>query len=291
MISTCRNGFNMTVTMLWMVLTMTSLMDCDGGWTMTSSSSPSSSSSGMAFSEIPRWASRPGAGRSRPGGVIIGRNNNYNKRLANDGTVMKTSPSSDNFLSSVKINTGGQMKLDPPLKKFPPHGPPPVVHYTASSPLISGTGIPPMLALSSKPSSFQKMFRQLAPAAVEAVPLHHAPLADFAVDLLTAKGPRPSADVGDPHDATRPLVRDVDGTSSAGSWWCSRGGWPRRSPRTTTEIFHVLSGFGCVTDVDGRRHFFGQGDTVILPKGWSGRWDIAEPIHKVREAWTDTRCV
>jgi uncharacterized cupin superfamily protein len=43
----------------------------------------------------------------------------------------------------------------------------------------------------------------------------------------------------------------------------------------------VFSGRGCLTDMDGVRHDFGPGDTVILPKGWSGRWDILEAIHKV----------
>jgi len=36
-----------------------------------------------------------------------------------------------------------------------------------------------------------------------------------------------------------------------------------------------------VTDLDEQQHFFGPGDTVILPKGWSGRWDVFEQIHKV----------
>jgi len=36
-----------------------------------------------------------------------------------------------------------------------------------------------------------------------------------------------------------------------------------------------------VTDTDGTEHYFGVGDTVILPKGWSGRWDVLQDIHKV----------
>ena len=36
-----------------------------------------------------------------------------------------------------------------------------------------------------------------------------------------------------------------------------------------------------MTDLDGTRHFFGPGDLVILPKGWSGRWDVLQDIHKV----------
>lgn len=107
----------------------------------------------------------------------------------------------------------------------------------------------------------------------------HAPISYFTLDKLTPKGPRNNADVGRPRDATRPLV--TVGSTSAGSWWCTTGGWPSLTPRTTTEVFFVLSGHGCLTDLDGMRHYFGPGDTVILPKGWSGRWDVLEDIHKV----------
>lgn len=113
----------------------------------------------------------------------------------------------------------------------------------------------------------------------------HAKLSSFALDLLSPEGPRENADVGQPHDSSLDLVEDVPSpsgaTTSSGSWWCAAGGWPSPSSRTTTEIFLVLSGYGCLTDIDDTRHYFGPGDTVILPKGWSGRWDVLQDIHKV----------
>ncbi|KAJ8599619.1 hypothetical protein CTAYLR_004693 [Chrysophaeum taylorii] len=114
---------------------------------------------------------------------------------------------------------------------------------------------------------------------VEETSFSHAPQSYFAIDKLRAKGPRKNADVGQPHDATRPLA--TVGPTSAGSWWCASGGWPSPSPRATTEVFFVFEGHGCLTDLDGTPHYFGPGDTVVLPKGWSGRWDVARPIHKV----------
>lgn len=107
----------------------------------------------------------------------------------------------------------------------------------------------------------------------------HAPLSQFSVDKLTPKGPRKNADVGQPHDASLPLVKV--GPTSAGSWWCATGGWPSPALRPTTEVFYVLTGRGCLTDLDETKHYFGPGDTVVLPKGWSGRWDIFEDIHKM----------
>jgi len=107
----------------------------------------------------------------------------------------------------------------------------------------------------------------------------HAPFSYFTIDKLTPKGPRKNADVGLPHDASRNLA--TVGSASAGTWWCAKGGWPSPVQRATTEVFFVFSGYGCLTDADGTRHYFGPGDTVILPKGWSGRWDVLEDIHKV----------
>lgn len=109
---------------------------------------------------------------------------------------------------------------------------------------------------------------------------YHAPLSYFDLDLLTPKGPRKGADIGEPHDATRRLDMGEQ-RLNAGSWWCAAGGWPSSTPRDTTEVFWVMEGHGCVTDQDGTRHYFGPGDTVILPLLWTGRWDVLEPIHKV----------
>jgi len=140
--------------------------------------------------------------------------------------------------------------------------------------------------------------------AVDAVPMHYANLDFFAFDQLTYKGPRTNADampegVKPPEDSGRPLCKIVIPTSTSnnklesvsksetnrsiacGSWFCTMGGWPSKTPRPTTEVFYVWKGFGCLTDLDGTRHYFSPGSTVILPKGWSGRWDIAEDVHKV----------
>lgn len=122
------------------------------------------------------------------------------------------------------------------------------------------------LALSGSPNGASNNFQ-------------HATLDYFAIPNLKPKGPRINADVGQPHDASLPL--GGDGNIESGSWWCAAGGWPSLQQRTTTEIFFVIKGQGCLTDLDGMRHYFGPGDTVILPKGWSGRWDVLEDMHKV----------
>lgn len=112
-----------------------------------------------------------------------------------------------------------------------------------------------------------------------AVTLAHATLDYFGLDNLAGKGARATADWGTPADATRKLADD--GMLRAGSWYCSEGGWPSPNPKAHTEIFYVLTGHGMLGDADGAQHYFGPGDTVIIPKGHTGRWDVYSPIHKI----------
>ena len=43
----------------------------------------------------------------------------------------------------------------------------------------------------------------------------------------------------------------------------------------------MLEGEGSVDEEDGTRHRFAAGDVVVLPRGWSGRWDVQKDLHKV----------
>lgn len=104
-------------------------------------------------------------------------------------------------------------------------------------------------------------------------------MAFFDREQLPPAQPQSNADSGKPSEATRLLVANE--SFRVGGWWCDVGGWPQPSPQAFAKVFYVMAGFGCVTDADGERHYFGRGDLVILPEGWLGRWDIAEPVHKV----------
>lgn len=107
----------------------------------------------------------------------------------------------------------------------------------------------------------------------------HAPPAYFEQQKLTIKCLRANCDVGEPIDASRPLVKV--GGLAAGAWSCTEGGWLSPSPRTSTETFIMLEGEGSVDDADGTRHRFGPGDLVVLPRGWKGRWDVTQDLRKI----------
>ena len=49
-----------------------------------------------------------------------------------------------------------------------------------------------------------------------------------------------------------------------------------------TEVLFVLEGAAFVTNVDGSAIRCLAGDTVVLPEGWSGRWDVIESLKAVR---------
>mmetsp|Transcript_23208 Transcript_23208/g.58537 ORF Transcript_23208/g.58537 Transcript_23208/m.58537 type:complete len:338 (-) Transcript_23208:272-1285(-) len=69
------------------------------------------------------------------------------------------------------------------------------------------------------------------------------------------------------------------GPTSAGYWTCTPGSWA--SSKKETEMFFVLEGVFFLTNADGSARRCGPGDTVVLPKGWSGHWDIIETVKKV----------
>ena len=95
---------------------------------------------------------------------------------------------------------------------------------------------------------------------------------------LEPTGPRAGADRGTPMTATR--VLHDDGPLQVGIWECTPGGWSIER-RTNTETVHILAGRGRITDADGTAHELAPGVAMVLPRGWSGRWDITETLRKL----------
>ena len=47
-----------------------------------------------------------------------------------------------------------------------------------------------------------------------------------------------------------------------------------------TEYVLMISGVVIVTDQNGKSRKFSAGDTFVIPKGWSGIWDVKERMKK-----------
>jgi uncharacterized cupin superfamily protein len=95
---------------------------------------------------------------------------------------------------------------------------------------------------------------------------------------IEPSGPRAGADSGEPTTWTR-VLSDA-GPVQVGIWECTPGGWSIEN-RPNTEIVHVLRGAARITDRDGSIRELSAGSVVVLPVGWSGRWDITETIRKL----------
>lgn len=90
-------------------------------------------------------------------------------------------------------------------------------------------------------------------------------------------GPRVGADSGDPVMSGR-IFYEADGIQ-IGVWECTPGGWAIEN-RADTETVRILVGRARLTNADGSAVELTAGDGLVLPKGWSGRWEILETVRK-----------
>ncbi|WP_069865395.1 MULTISPECIES: cupin domain-containing protein [Pseudomonas] len=96
---------------------------------------------------------------------------------------------------------------------------------------------------------------------------------------LSPAGQRAGADKGDPQIAIQQLAPEA--TGNLGVWECQPGGWPVIE-RPDTEFTYIISGKALLTDSgSGEVVEVTGGDLIILPPGWTGRWDVLETVRKV----------
>jgi uncharacterized cupin superfamily protein len=102
--------------------------------------------------------------------------------------------------------------------------------------------------------------------------------ADVLDGALEPWGPRAGADTGDPQTSGISFFsgHGVD----VGVWECTPGGWAIED-RADTETMLLLGGLVRITPVGGDPVELGEGDVFVLPKGWSGRWDVLETVRKL----------
>lgn len=96
---------------------------------------------------------------------------------------------------------------------------------------------------------------------------------------LERAGQRTGADSGDPQIAFQTLVPEAKG--NLGVWECQPGGW-LVVERPDTEFTYIISGRALLTDsCNGKVVEVTSGDLIILPPGWTGRWDVLETVRKI----------
>jgi uncharacterized cupin superfamily protein len=102
--------------------------------------------------------------------------------------------------------------------------------------------------------------------------------ADALDGALEPTGPREGFDSGDPQTGT--IVFFEGHGVCVGVWECTPGGWAIVD-RPTTETMVLLGGTVTITPLDGEPVQLVEGDVFVLPKGWSGRWDVTETVRKL----------
>jgi uncharacterized cupin superfamily protein len=91
-------------------------------------------------------------------------------------------------------------------------------------------------------------------------------------------GPRVGHDTGDPQTSG---IAFFEGHGvSVGVWECTPGGW-EIVERADTETMLLLAGTVTITPRDGDPVDLVEGDVFVLPRGWSGRWDVTTTVRKL----------
>lgn len=93
---------------------------------------------------------------------------------------------------------------------------------------------------------------------------------------------KPEADrllAGDPVTTAHNYFVDPDGVFFAGVWESTQGRW--RVTYSEYEFCHITRGRVRIEGSSGKRWEFGPGDSFVIPSGFSGVWDVLEPMAKL----------
>lgn len=85
---------------------------------------------------------------------------------------------------------------------------------------------------------------------------------------------------GEAADVTMLYASLTEGAIDSGVWSCGVGGWDE-TDYAVDEVMVMVEGRLEITDTDGATRQLVAGDMFFLPKGWSGRWEVLEPMKKV----------
>lgn len=97
---------------------------------------------------------------------------------------------------------------------------------------------------------------------------------------LPSLGVKADADQGVPEVSERVVYLGPASEIEVGVWESTPGSW-RTVERSDTEIICILHGRAVIHSSEGNRTEIGPGDVVVLPRLWTGRWEILETLRKV----------
>lgn len=93
--------------------------------------------------------------------------------------------------------------------------------------------------------------------------------------------PRPDRRVvGNPLRTTWEHYANPTGEVSCGVWACEPGAWRIVFDENSDEYFCVLEGRVRITDAVGEVGEFGPGEACVIPAGFTGTFEVLEPVKK-----------
>lgn len=106
----------------------------------------------------------------------------------------------------------------------------------------------------------------------------HRRLSGFAAPAEPYAWPRSHILSGNPVQTATYIYTSPDNLFAAGIWTCEIGKF--RIDFGRAEFIQILAGVVIVTDAEGVSKTYRAGDAFVTPKGFSGTWDVIEPIKK-----------
>jgi uncharacterized cupin superfamily protein/hemerythrin-like domain-containing protein len=85
---------------------------------------------------------------------------------------------------------------------------------------------------------------------------------------------------GNPLRTTWEHYCNATGEVSSGVWACEPGAWRIVFDECSDEYFHVLEGRIRISDAEGNAREFGPGDACVIPAGFTGTFEVLEPVKK-----------
>jgi uncharacterized cupin superfamily protein len=84
---------------------------------------------------------------------------------------------------------------------------------------------------------------------------------------------------GNPKQRVWNQYTDASQKFSAGIWHSEIGKW--KISYTEEEYCQILEGTSVITDSDGQAVTVSQGESLIVPSGFVGTWEVVKPTRKI----------